>query len=267
MIDGPFTNQGMTSLAGLDGLTSLGFFWHCTAFTGAGLASLRSLPNLRDLMFGGERCDDEAMRHIAALPGLRRLQVQDTVASDAGFEALSASRSIEGIWGRECPNLTGRGFAALSSMPALRSLGVSCQRVDDSALATLPRFPALTELTPIGMGDDGFRHVGRCARLEKLVCMYCRDIGDEATAHVTGLPLKSYYSGSTRITDRSLEMLAAIASLEEIELWACDGVTDAGVASLARLPRLKQLALDGLPRVTPNVASVFAAHVRVRYSG
>ena len=57
------------------------------------------------------------MRHIAALPRLRMLMAQGTVATDAGFAALSRSRTIENIWGRECPNLTGRGFAALPRCP------------------------------------------------------------------------------------------------------------------------------------------------------
>jgi len=40
---------------------------------------------------------------------------------------------VTGLWGRECPKLSSRGFVALSKMPALRSLGVSCKNVDDRA--------------------------------------------------------------------------------------------------------------------------------------
>ena len=71
--------------------------------------------------------DDEAMRHFAAIPRLRKLRAQGTVATDEGFEALSRSQTLEQLWGRECPNLGSRGFVALSRMPALRSLGVSCK--------------------------------------------------------------------------------------------------------------------------------------------
>jgi len=34
---------------------------------------------------------------------------------------------------------------------------------------------------PMNVPDPGFRHVGRCAELEDLWCMYCRDTGDAAT--------------------------------------------------------------------------------------
>jgi len=207
-----------------------------------------------------------SMRHMAAIPRLRRLRAQNAVATDEGFEALSQSRTLEEFWGRECPNFGSRGFVAFSRMPALRTLGIGCKNVDDSALASLPLFPALRELTPIGVQDDGFRHVGRCERLERLVCMYCRDTTDAATAHVANLRLKHYYAGLTQITDRSLEILGAMPSLEQIEFYECNGVTDAGLVFLARLPRLREVHLDGLPGVTLEGTRVFPAHVRVKYS-
>jgi hypothetical protein len=265
LLDGPFTNAGLESLSGLDGLFGLTFFWHCPVFTSDGLASLKQLDNLGFLGCQDQHCDDEAMRHIAAIPRLRMLMGQGAVAGDAGFEALSRSQTIEYIWGRECPNFTGRGFAALAAMPALRGLGVSCRNVDDEALAMLPRFPALRQLMPMGVSDDGFRHVGRCEQLENLRCMYCRDTGDTATGHIAGLPkLKTYYAGQTKITDRSLEILARMQSLERLEFWDCAGITNAGVAHLASLPRLREITLE-VPGVTHEVAELFAAHVHVKF--
>ena len=141
LIDGPFTNAGLASLAGLNGLFGLSFFWHCTEFTGDGLEPLKDLANLGFLGCEGERCDDPAMRHIAAIPRLRMLMGQGTVASDAGFATLSRSQTIEYIWGRECPNLTSRGFEALAAMPSLRGLAVSCKNVDDAALSNCRASP------------------------------------------------------------------------------------------------------------------------------
>jgi hypothetical protein len=196
------------------------------------------------------------------------LMGQGTVASDAGFEALSRSQTIEYIWGRECPNLTGRGFVAMSRMPALRGIAVSCKNVDDRSLATLPKFPELRELIPMDVADEGFAHVGQCEKLERLWCMYCRETGDAATEHIAGLSrLRTYYAGMTRITDRSLEILAGMPSLEQIEFWQCAGLTEEGVRRLAALPRLKKLSLDGLANVGRNVISAFPPGVRVSYMG
>jgi len=206
------------------------------------------------------------MRAIASLPLPRMLMAQGTVASDDGFAALSHSSTLEYLWGRECPNLTGRGFAALAAMPALRGLAVSCRNVDDAALSTLPRFLALRELLPMDVGDEGFRHVGRCRNLEELWCMYCRETGDAATANIAGLSLKTYYAGQTKITDRSLEILARMPTLERVELQSCGGITNAGIAHLARLPRLGEIGLGGLAGVTPEAAGLFRGGVRVKYS-
>lgn len=266
LIDGPFTNEGLASLAGLDGLAGLDLFWHVTGITSEGFRVLAGLPNLAFLGCDGELSDDQAMRHIASMPRLRRLRAQATVATDDGFAALSQSSSLERFWGRECPNLTGRGFVALSALPALRVLGVSCKAVDDEALSSLPRFPALRDLTPIDVGNEGFRHIGNCERLQRLACMYCRDTSDVATGYISGLRLKSYYAGLTKITDRSLEILGRMQSLESIELYETKGVTDAGLSYIADLPRLREIHLSGLPQVTFAGTGVFPAHVRVDYN-
>lgn len=266
LLDGPFTDAGVAGIARLDGLFGLSFFWHVPALSAAGLEAIRDLPNLGFLGCQGELCNDDAMRHIAAIPRLRMLMGQGTVASDAGFVALSRSQSLEYLWGRECPNLGGRGFAAMAAMPGLLGLAVSCKNVDDAALSALPRFRALRQLMPMDVTDAGFRHVGRCADLEDLWCMYCRDTGDTATGHIAGLSkLRYYYAGSTRITDRSMEILGRMSSLERLEFRECRGITDAGVAHLAGLPRLRTIAL-ACPNVTRDGAAVFPSSVHVDFS-
>ncbi|HET9219661.1 MAG TPA: ankyrin repeat domain-containing protein [Terriglobia bacterium] len=266
LIDGPFTNKGLASLAGLDGVFALDLFWHVTGITSDAFKVLSHLAHLGSLGCDGKLSDDVSMQHIAAVPRLQRLRAQGTVATDKGFIALSRSRSLERFWGRECPNLRGEGFVALSKMPALHALGVSCKKVDDLALSSLPQFPALRELTPIDVLDDGFRHVGGCKRLERLTCMYCRETTDVATEHVANLQLKSYYAGLTQITDRSLEILGRMLTLESIELYETRDITDAGLAYLAGLPRLREVHLSGLPNVTMAGTQVFPAHVAVDYN-
>jgi hypothetical protein len=266
MVDGPFTDEGFASLAALEGLFGLGFFWHVSNLTSNGLKALSSLPHLGALGCEGKLCDDVAMRHIASIPQLRMLMAQGAIASDDGFAALSRSQTIEYIWGRECPNLQGRGFVALSKMPALKGLAVSCKRVDDSSLAALPRFYALKWLLPMDVTDAGFRHVGRCIQLEKLTCMYCRDTGDVATEHIAGLSnLKHYYAGQTKITDRSLEVLGGMSSLEEVELSKCEGISNAGLVHLAKLPKLRKVSVDAGPRVTREGISIFPSRVHVDF--
>ncbi len=266
LIDGPFTGKGLHNLRGLDGLAGLSFFWHTTKLRGDDLQALDDLANLAYLGCQGELCDDDAMRHIASLPTLCMLMGQGTVATEKGFNYLGRSQTIEYFWGRECPNLNGPGFVALSKMPALKGLAVSCKFVDDAALASLSDFPALKELMPMDVSDDGFRHIGRSQQLESLILMYCRDTTDVATSHITGMPkLRKYHAGYTLITDASLELLSRIKSLEQISFEGCKFITDAGVPFLTNLPRLREISIGGCPKVTRSGVKGFDAAVRVNY--
>jgi len=264
LLRGPITGKGMAHLAGLDGLFALNMDDSKLAVTAAGLQRIAELPRLAWLGFDAK---DDTMPVIAAMPHLRMLMCQDTSAGDDGFAALSRSRTLEYIWGRRCHNLQNRGFRALATMPSLRGLSISCKNVDDAALSALPHFPALREFMPMDVPDEGFRHVGRCEKLEALWCMYCRDTGDAATAYITSLStLRTYYAGQTRITDHSLQLLSGMPSLERITLWSCSGVTNAGVAALAALPHLRELTLESLPRVTRDVLPMFPQRIHVSYA-
>jgi hypothetical protein len=77
--------------------------------------------------------------------------------------------------------------------------------------------------------------------------------------------LKHYYAGQTQITDRSLEILGSMTSLEEVELSACAGISDAGLIHVTRLPQLKKVSVDATARVTRAGIAVFPAHVRVDF--
>jgi hypothetical protein len=221
---------------------------------------LTHLPHLGELSVDAR---DDWMPYLAKIPELRFLSVQDTTAGDEGFEALSRSQSIEYIWGRRCHNLRRRGFMALAGMPALRGLAVSCLNVDDTGVSSLPAFPALRELMPMDVPDSGYRHVGRCEKLESLILMYCRDTTDAATEQITSLPnLLSYFNSYTKISDRTPELLSTMDSLERITFDTCHLLTNAGIARLARLPRLRELRASG-NGITSEIRSVFPDTLRV----
>ena len=258
----PLPQRALERLTGLDGLFALNL--DHPSGRSLDVAPLSALPRLGWL---GHPAHDEAMRQIGALPHLRMLMAQDTEAGDEGFTALSRSTTIEYLWGRRCYNLTGRGFTALATLPALRGLSVSCRNVNDDALGALPSFPALRELMPMDVTDSGFRHIGRCDDLAALWCMYCRQTTDAATEHIAGLKLRTYYAGATQITDRTLEILSRMPSLEKLSFWSCAKITDVGIAALAALPRLQELSVDSCANVTPAAAAAFPAAVRVEILG
>ena len=261
VLRGAITDDGMAALQGLDGLFALGID-ESLSISVRGLASLATLAHLSWLSI---EATDDTMPGIAQLPHLRHLGCQDTQAGDVGFAALSTSKSIESIWGRRCHNLRTAGLVALARMPSLRALSVSCLNVEDVGIASLPSFPALRELMPMDVPDEGYRHIGRCTALDSLVLMYCRETGDRATEHIAGLPkLRKYFASYTKITDRTPEILSEIDALEHVEIHGCPGITDAGVARLARLPRLREVDISG-QNVSSLVIDAFPPGVNVRW--
>ncbi|MCC6929297.1 MAG: hypothetical protein IT359_09935 [Gemmatimonadaceae bacterium] len=257
------TARGIAALRGLDGLYALGVAAGDVPRDGASLRPLLDLPRLGWLMVD---IDGDAMSVIAELPELRTLSCQDTPAGDDGWMALSRSRTLESIWGRRCHNLQRRGFEALSRLPALRALSVSCKNVGDAGVAALPHFPALRELMPMDIPDAGYRHIARCTDLEVLTLMYCRDTTDAATEHLVALPrLTRYFASYTQVTDRTPALLATIDSLESVTFDSCARLTNAGVAQLARLPRLREVRVSGR-RITGDVVRAFPDSVAVRYA-
>jgi hypothetical protein len=260
---GALTDRGVAALAGLHGLYALDIDDASLPLTGRAIASLVDLEHLSALSFDA---NDDAMPFIARLPRLRFLGIQDTPASDSGWQALGASQSIERIWGRRCYGLETEGFLALGRMPRLRDLSVSCKNVEDRGIAALPSFAALRRLMPMDVPDAGYRHIGRSEQLTELQLMYCRDTTDLATEHITGLPnLRRYFASYTQITDRTPALLSTMSSLEEITFDSCAGLTDSGIAALAALPRLRQLRVSGR-RMTSAVTHAFPPQVSVHYS-
>jgi hypothetical protein len=121
----------------------------------------------------------------------------------------------------------------------------------------------LKELMPMDVPDQGYRHIGKCEQLESLILMYCRDTTDAATEQITGLRKLSYYFNSyTTISDRTPELLSGMDSLERITFDTCHSLTNAGIAQLARLPRLRELRVSG-KGITPAVAEAFSPLVSV----
>ena len=61
-------------------------------------------------------------------------------------------------------------------------------------------------------------------------------------------------------------MLAGLPALEEIEIYECLQVTDAGLQFLAQMPPLRKISMSGLPHVTRAGTAVFPGSVTVDYS-
>jgi hypothetical protein len=106
-----------------------------------------------------------------------------------------------------------------------------------------------------GVTDQGLRHVGEFNRLSNLRFADFRespltDAGIKQLGHWTNLPGLGLY-GCNRVTDAGLAHLAEMPALEELafisEGMANTTLTDAGLVHVGRMRNLKRLFILGLP--------------------
>jgi hypothetical protein len=180
-------------------------------------------------------------------PGLRNVQL--ALAREHGFDGWAALKAaIE----QAQPDTTGAGAEALARYQTMAD--------------------ALLEAYHTGTPEAMERHYRytwhrRAEHLESLILMYCRHTTDAATEHLAGLRhLTEYFNSYTAVTDRTPDLLSTLESLERVTLDTCHCLTNAGVARLARLPRLLELRVSGRG-ITLEVARAFRPGVIVAAGG
>jgi len=126
----------------------------------------------------------------------------------------------------------------LTRLTGLRCLEIGCTEVTAKGLSQLTKIKSLERLgIPCGTNEEALAELARLPNLKALGNLVGIDQVDPS------------------FTDRGLEILAGIPTLEELEI--CSGrITDAGLAHLTKLPRLRYLRIWGpLCRETGDIHS------------
>lgn len=132
------TNAGAARLAQFTELRELRL--GTRSLRGTGYQSLAKLTNLEVLEL--EKCDDAAVRHLAPLSRLRRLNLSCTRVTGRGLDAfpLLTRLSLE-----DTPTDDG-GLARVASLPRLQALDIAQTKVTGAALAHLSGLRWLEDL-------------------------------------------------------------------------------------------------------------------------
>ena len=165
------SDTSLEHIAGISSLESLDL--GSVMLTDVALERLTVLPNLKALTIGGNELGDAGLQALRQMPGLTFLDLsgrQGTDSnvwaismSDVGLEAvltLSQLRELRfgctsigvGVEGARfatvsAMSVTPRWLEKMKSLSKLQRLRLQgCDRVDDTAIATLAAFPALEEL-------------------------------------------------------------------------------------------------------------------------
>lgn len=164
------TNAGAARLAQFGELRELRL--GTRSIRGTGYQALAKLANLEVLEL--EKCDDAAVRHLAPLSRLRRLNLS-------------------------CTTVTGRG---LDAFPLLTHLTLEDTPTDDAGLArvaSLPRLQAL-DVAQTKITGAGFAHLSGLRWLQSLYASQT-DVRDKHLVHLEGLKSLDFVSlWSTKVT-------------------------------------------------------------------
>ena len=152
------SDDGYRHFAAFKKLRSLAL-WHPSGgvkdFTGAGLAHLKSLPNLQRLTFAGSAAGDAMLAAVGQLTQIRDFSTWHTAQTQAGNAHLLKLPHLMSLrigqrllWGKPtAPSLDDSTLATLAQIKSLESLEVSEARLTGPALQQFKSLPNLKHLS------------------------------------------------------------------------------------------------------------------------
>jgi len=240
---------------------------HITHLTGLKYLSLRKgsvsdtdlqyIKNLRSLEYLGlpDRITDAGLVHVAGLPSLKGLYIGCIGGSgksritDRGLLHISRISSLEELYLRG-EYMTDKGLEHLIKPPRLKYLALYGSGFSDTGCVHIKEMSSLRILSfhqdLCRISDTGLVHIAQMPKLEFLCLHGMKNITDASIAHLTKMAsLKKLEIGNSQATDKGLEYLSQIKTLERLDLPQDQrGITDKGLEHLSRLPNLKHLGIS-----------------------
>lgn len=245
------TDDWLKRLSGLTTLRRLDLA-NC-AVQGEGLRHIAALTGLRELNLTLTPVTDDALKHLGGLIELRFLGLASTQCTGTGFAHLQALRKLESVNFHFTP-LNDAGLQAISQVPISGRLWFAHTRFTDAGAAHLK---SQTHLKRCGIGSADKASSGEAvAALTKLPLEDLALLDNQASpagiAHAAKIATlrRLDVSHAPTITDDSMPLVAQMPLLEEFKLGSAL-VTDAGLQSLAAAKSLKKLSLSAMKNITP----------------
>lgn len=184
------------------------------------------------LLFWRYTFDESWFRRLSAVPEVRELFFEDTSFGDAGMQYLAPLRNLEGLHLDLCPKITDAALPQISRFEQLKTLSFNQTAVTDAGMRSLLPLRNLEALYLQGttVGDAGLAYVAQLPNLRNVV-------------------VGRFDGPYSTITERGLDQLKTLPQLDTLSLMNVE-LTDATVASLRSMPKLKWLFLN-LPRASP----------------
>ncbi len=246
-----FTDDVIEQIVKIKGLHSLHL--STSQITGASLRQLEQLSDLREIsFFGCEELTDESLLAIAAMPKIRSVSIGD------------------------CKRTSSKGLAGILALPVLETLALydSAENLDEQALEKLStshlksvilvgelddsictRLATISSLEEIAIVSTVFRgeQLEQLKSLERLVNLKlegCTSLTVEGLRQINQLTgLRKLFLNHSEVSDEEVLQLMDLKQLEFLDLRVNQSLTDAGLASVAAMPKLQELSLFYCPGI------------------
>jgi Leucine-rich repeat (LRR) protein len=243
------TDAGLAHLKNLRSLEELLLPWG--GLTDAGLSHLAGLTLLKKLDIGGEGIADKGITVLANMTHIENLSIAGENITDAAMPALAKCTALKELSLNGC-SITDKGFAQLAWLKSLEKLTITRTQITGDGLAVLKDLPKLSNLGLWNMklGQTGLAHLAGCKELRQLT-IYHLDIGlrDQDFAHIANLTLLENLqaNGTSSITNKALGSLSGLTLLESLYITGNSNITDDGLKHLANMSLLRQIHLSKCP--------------------
>ena len=205
------------------------------------LKRLSGLTTLRRLDLANCAIQGEGLQHIAALAGLRELNLTLTPVSDDALRHLGGLTELR-ILGLASTQCTGTGFAHLKSLRKLESVNFHFTPLNDAGLQAISQVPISDRLwfAHTRFTDEGAAHLKSQTQLKRCgIGSADKASSGEAVAALTKLPLEDLALLDNQATPSGIAHAAKIATLRRLDVSHAPTVKDDSMPLVAQMPMLE----------------------------
>lgn len=258
-------------LSGLKGLTSL-------ALTNSVINDksvemiVQSFPNLIELdLSSNTNMTNGVVKILSDLSKLQRLTLVQNQVNDIGARRLEKLKELRVLDLRGNMEAGDMALEVVADLPKLTGFKHRSTAVTDSGLEYLSKSQTLDSLLmqDFQISDQSGPHIAKLGKLTQLEVFRCQQFGTEGVLALKGMNLnrltlrdlpiiddramevfddlpklkRLYLHELTSVGDSGLAHLAALKSLELLDVWTVPTMTDATVDVIVALPNLKDLSI------------------------
>lgn len=221
--------------------------------------------SLRDVLASGKsyhtfklsrsKITNAALADLAKNENLKWLAISFTQITDKGLAQLPATITYLNAIGTD----TGASPEGLSRFTKLTQAKLNRTYVSDPTLEALCKIPTLATLllARTQVTDAGIQHLPELPKLKHLSLSETAitDASAPALSKLTNLEILALRR--TAITDKTLDALSELPGLRYLALSGCRGITENGIARLAKIKSLQGLELADCPVRVRALSQVF----------